>query len=122
MGRLAFRDYISIIWLDGGGCALKRFSITILVLQAMHFAVNKTASSISCICQIYKYMLSIIEILLRDLCRVPIQLSFFDIFVHLHNSLRSQAQYQCCFGNMPILPVQIEMHLIFYINPKKTSE
>ena len=123
MGRLAFRDYISLFWLDGGGCALKRLSKTFLVLQSMHLTVSKTSSSISCICQIYKYMLlSIVEILLQDLWRVPIQLSFFDIFVHLHNSLRSQAQYQCCFGNMPILPVQIEMHLIFYINPKKTSE
>ena len=35
MGCLAFRDYISLNWLDGGGCALKRFSKTILVLQSM---------------------------------------------------------------------------------------
>ena len=123
MGRLAFRDYISLIWLGGGGCALKRVSKTFLVLQSMHLTVNKTASSTSCIGQIYKYMLlSIVEILLQDLWRVPIQLHSLTFSCICTNSLRSQAQYQCCFGNMPILPVQIKMHFIFYINSKKTSE
>ena len=58
-----------------GWMVVKRFSKTFLVLQSMHLTVNKTASSTSCIGQIYKYMLlSIVEILLQDLWRVPIQL------------------------------------------------